>query len=148
MAWEVIVNRCGRQNANRSSDNWIYFPGTKTKKGSSSPNHSRLELSPSLKKEMRWELGDAMLCMIDRESKLLAIKRDKSGPTQLSSAVSSKRLGDCDGNANGRIRLTLQRDMTIALCEMWSLTDREQSLSFDLEYIVDGSMVIFSRKQP
>lgn len=146
MAWEIIVNKHARHNSNRSSENWIYFPGTKTQKGSKMPFHSRLELSYALRKEMRWEIGDSMICMVDRTSKLLAIKRDKSGPTQISSAVSAKRIASGNLSPDCRIRLSLQRDLTVVLCEMWSLTERDHSLSIDLEYIIDGSLVVFSRK--
>ena len=143
MAWEIIINE-GKTVEDRPKDsNWVYFPGTKCKINKNGGRYASLTFSKPVLDELRWQPGDRLLCMIDRETKLLAVTRDKKGPTVLSRSHTKKNK---DGSTAGRSRLNLQRDLTFALQTMWGVSQKEDSESVILEYIIDGAMVVFSKR--
>jgi hypothetical protein len=143
MGWEIILNEGRKSAKNKSRGSSVYFPGSKCKVNKNGGRYATLQMLPEIVKEMRWQFGDALLCMVDKESKLLAVTRDKRGPTILSSNGARKRK---DGSSSNCFRLSIQRDLSIALQAMWGIEVFDDSVFVDLEHIIDGSMVVFSRR--
>ena len=143
MAWEILND--ARTTVKRGREgSWVSLPA-RTGQGRSKAGgkYGTITLDRSITCEMRWELGDSMVFLIDRESKLFALKRDpKNGPTRLthSSNKHSKQQAK-----QSKFRLSIPKETTIAIEEMFGVKSGEH-VFVELEHIIDGSMVVFSKR--
>lgn len=144
MAWEVLNDKAQRRAKRGKEGCWISFPGRGKAAVKCGGRYATLSLDKAIPGEMRWELGDSMICMIDRESRLLAVKRDpKNGPTVLTHSNGSHSKQD---KKISRYRLSVPKETSLALEAMFGIDCETGSESIELEHIIDGSMVVFSRR--
>jgi bifunctional DNA-binding transcriptional regulator/antitoxin component of YhaV-PrlF toxin-antitoxin module len=144
MAWEVLRSDKARGGRTASHGSFVYFPGSNTKSAQKGQVISRLELCEDVVEEMKWAAGDKVLVMVDREAKLIGLKRDKQG--QFTINFSSYARKNPGGKPTGKFRIGMHKKITEALRDMWGVSIHDPSITIGIEHIIEGHMVIFSRK--